>query len=49
MVVSGEFGVRLGGLRVPMYLLDLVGIPGFSGSPVVSVDSGEAIGIVHGP
>ena len=49
IVASGEFGVPSGGTRVPMYLLDLTGIPGFSGSPVVLAESGEVIAIVHGP
>jgi S1-C subfamily serine protease len=33
----------------PMLLLDLTGVPGFSGSPVVLEDSGEVIGLVFGP
>ena len=49
IVASGEFGVRAGDAMVPMYLLDLTGIPGFSGSPVVLADSGQVIAVVHGP
>ena len=49
IVASGEFGVRTGDATVPMYLLDLTGIPGFSGSPVVLADSGQVIAVVHGP
>ena len=49
IVASGEFGVPIAGTTVPMYLLDLTGIPGFSGSPVVLTDSGQVIGVVHGP
>jgi hypothetical protein len=33
----------------PMLLLDLTGIPGFSGAPVALRDSGEVIGVVFGP
>jgi S1-C subfamily serine protease len=33
----------------PMLLLDLAGIPGFSGGPVIRVSTGEAIGVVFGP
>jgi S1-C subfamily serine protease len=33
----------------PMLLLDLTGVPGFSGSPVILEDSGEVIGVVFGP
>ncbi len=32
-----------------MLLLDLMGVPGFSGSPVVLIDTGEVIGVVFGP
>lgn len=32
-----------------MLLLDLVGVPGFSGSPVILVRTAEVIGIVFGP
>jgi S1-C subfamily serine protease len=32
-----------------MLLLDLLGVPGFSGSPVILVRTGEAIGVVYGP
>jgi hypothetical protein len=34
---------------VPQLLLDLTGVPGFSGSPVVFESTGEVIGIVFGP
>jgi hypothetical protein len=33
----------------PMLLLDLTGVPGFSGAPVILGRSGEVIGIVFGP
>ena len=33
----------------PMLLLDLPGVPGFSGSPVILERTGEAIGVVFGP
>jgi len=33
----------------PMLLLDLTGVPGFSGSPVILEDTGEVIGVVFGP
>lgn len=33
----------------PMLLLDLTGVPGFSGAPVVLEATGEVIGIVFGP
>ena len=33
----------------PMLLLDLTGVPGFSGAPVVLAATGEVIGIVFGP
>jgi S1-C subfamily serine protease len=33
----------------PMFLLDLVGIPGFSGSPVLLEKTGEVFGVVYGP
>lgn len=33
----------------PMLLLDLTGVPGFSGAPVILRGSGEAIGVVFGP
>jgi S1-C subfamily serine protease len=33
----------------PMLLLDLLGVPGYSGSPVVLADTNEVIGIVFGP
>lgn len=32
-----------------MLLLDLLGVPGFSGSPVVLIETGQVIGIVFGP
>jgi hypothetical protein len=34
---------------VPLLLLDLTGVPGFSGSPVVLKHTGEVIGTVFGP
>jgi len=34
---------------VPQLLLDLTGVPGFSGSPVVFERTGKVIGIVFGP
>lgn len=33
----------------PMLLLDLTGVPGFSGAPVILRRSGEMIGVVFGP
>ena len=33
----------------PMLLLDLTGVPGFSGSPVLLEATGEVIGVVYGP
>jgi len=39
--------IRLG--KQLMLLLDLTGVPGFSGSPVVLLETGEAIGVVFGP
>ena len=33
----------------PMLLLDLTGMPGFSGGPVILEDTGEVIGVVYGP
>jgi S1-C subfamily serine protease len=33
----------------PMLLLDLTGVPGFSGAPVILESSGEAVGVVYGP
>jgi hypothetical protein len=33
----------------PMLLLDLIGVPGFSGAPVVHKNSGRVIGVVFGP
>jgi hypothetical protein len=32
-----------------MLLLDLTGVPGFSGAPVVLRESGEVFGVVFGP
>ena len=32
-----------------MILLDLQGVPGFSGSPVIFKETGEVIGVVFGP
>lgn len=32
-----------------LIVLDLIGVPGYSGSPVVLQDSGEVIGIIYGP
>ena len=32
-----------------MILLDLLGVPGFSGSPVILENTGEVIGIIYGP
>ena len=39
--------VEIGDQR--MLLLDLLGVPGFSGSPVILTETGEAIGVVYGP
>ena len=33
----------------PMLLLDMTGMPGFSGGPVILEETGEAIGVVYGP
>jgi len=33
----------------PMILLDLAGVPGLSGAPVVRTDDGTVIGVVYGP
>lgn len=33
----------------PMLLIDLIGVPGFSGSPVILQRTSEVIGIVYGP
>lgn len=33
----------------PMLLLDLTGVPGFSGAPVILESVGEVIGVVYGP
>jgi S1-C subfamily serine protease len=33
----------------PMILLDLFGVPGFSGSPVILEKTGQAIGVIFGP
>ena len=35
--------------RNPMLLLDLAGIPGFSGAPVILKETGSVIGVIHGP
>lgn len=32
-----------------MLLLDLLGVPGFSGSPVILDDTGEAVGVIYSP
>jgi hypothetical protein len=32
-----------------MLLLDLLGVPGFSGSPVVRLETGEVVGVIYGP
>lgn len=45
IVASAE--LSWGGRR--MLLLDLTGIPGFSGAPVVLRETGEVIGVVFGP
>ncbi len=34
---------------VPRLLLDIVGLPGLSGSPVVLLSTGEVVGVVRGP
>ncbi len=33
----------------PMLLLDLLGVPGFSGSPVILAKKGQVVGVVFGP
>jgi S1-C subfamily serine protease len=33
----------------PMILLDLIGVPGFSGSPVILMNTGHVVGVVYGP
>ena len=33
----------------PMLLLDLTGVPGFSGAPVILESTGEVVGLVFGP
>ena len=33
----------------PILVLDLPSVPGFSGSPVIEIDSGRVIGVVRGP
>jgi S1-C subfamily serine protease len=33
----------------PMLLLDFIGVPGFSGSPVILIRTGHAVGVVFGP
>ena len=45
IVASAELSWR----GQPMLLLDLTGIPGYSGGPVVLHPSGEVIGVVFGP
>ncbi len=45
IVASAELDWR----GTPMLLLDLTGLPGFSGGPVILEDTGEAIGVVYGP
>ena len=45
IVASAELDWR----GVPMLLLDLTGLPGFSGGPVILEATGEAIGVVYGP
>lgn len=32
-----------------MLLLDLLGVPGFSGSPIISAETGEVLGVIFGP
>ena len=45
IVASAELEWREG----PMLLLDLTGVPGFSGSPVIRVRDGVVVGVVYGP
>jgi S1-C subfamily serine protease len=45
-LASVEITVTAG---VPSLLLDLMGVPGFSGSPVILDATGEVIGVVYGP
>jgi S1-C subfamily serine protease len=45
IVASAELDWR----GAPMLLLDLTGMPGFSGGPVILEESGEVIGVVYGP
>ena len=45
IVASAELDWR----GVPMLLLDLTGMPGFSGAPVILEETGEVIGVVYGP
>ncbi len=45
LVASAEFTWD----GIPMLLLDMTGVPGFSGSPVILEDTGEVVGIVFGP
>jgi len=45
IVASAELDWR----GAPMLLLDLTGMPGFSGAPVILEKTGEAIGVVYGP
>ena len=46
IVASGEL---TSGDGTPTILLDLAGVPGFSGSPVILERTGEVVGIVYGP
>lgn len=32
-----------------MLLLDLLGVPGFSGSPVILMPKGYVVGVIYGP
>ena len=45
VVASGDLALD----SEPILLLDLIGIKGFSGSPVVLEQTGETIGVVYGP
>jgi S1-C subfamily serine protease len=45
LVASAELEWR----EKPMLLLDLTGVPGFSGGPVILADTLEVIGVVYGP
>ncbi len=35
--------------ELPMLLLDLTGVPGFSGSPVIRERDGRVVGVIYGP